>query len=238
MNGVYNIFHQGGVDTRRDVNARNTARAVSRYFADIKSPTVYLPTHKDLAECLAAHPQVRFNSSPDESRIFPGTTGAAGLWIGSYLAYKKFLSTDADFLLIFEDDVKLSCNFYSVLKLYMSELPRDWDVFSLLVPWDTLKQHTESHVISGKRYISHIYQDWSTGAYALSRQAARTIVKDIEDNGISHAIDFYLFNFRYNQQTPYPRFNSYNIQPGIYTPVKLSSASSVSYIGGMEKYKA
>lgn len=239
MNAVYNIFHKDKVDTRRDINVRNIRNVVENFAADLKSPTIYLSTIEELNECLSQYPQVRFNPSPDTTRVFPGRTGAAGLWIGTYLAYKNFLATNADVLFIFEDDIKISANFGRVVNLYSSELPEDWDILSLLTPWDTIRsRYTANHDIPDKKYICLIYQDWSTGAYMISRKAATFIVNDIETNGISHPIDFYLFNYRYNNQPAELTFRSFNIRPSRYVPVKLAPESNISYIGAMEVYQA
>ena len=180
----------------------------------------------------------KFNKSKDTTRIFPGRSGAVGLWVGTYLAYKTFLSTDADALLIFEDDVVVSKNLFKVLGYYASELPDDWDILSLLIPWDNVQAYTNQHDIINKEILCKIYQNWSTGGYMISRKAAEYTIKDIESNGISAPIDFYLYNFRYDNQTPHHIFNSLNIKPSYYFPVQLSEKASHSYIGDTEIFQA
>lgn len=238
IKSVYNIFHKEGIDFKRDLNVRKIKNTMNKYSSDLKSPTIYISTLKELDEVLKEYPQIRFNKSSDTQRIFPGTTGAAGLWIGTYLAFKNFLLTDSDYLFIFEDDVKISPSLFKIFNLYGGELPENWHIFSLLIPWDTIPQYTKNHNIEGKEFICSMYQDWSTGGYVVSRKGAEIAIDDIEKNGISAPIDFYLYNYRYNNAIPEHLFNSFNIKPNRYAPVKLAPESKTSYIGAMEVYKA
>jgi GR25 family glycosyltransferase involved in LPS biosynthesis len=238
MKASFTVFHKEGVDIKRDINVDRINNIMKESALKLQSPTIYISTLKELDEVLAKYKKIRFIKSEDKERIFPGTTGAAGLWISTYLAFKEFLLTDADTLFVFEDDITISTNFFKVVGAYASELPDDWDILSLLIPWDTIKGYSKSHDISNKEYICLMYQDWSTGGYMISRKGAETAIKDIEDNGISAPIDFYLYNYRYNNEIPKHKFNSFNIKPTRYAPVKLAPESSVSYIGAMEVYQA
>jgi hypothetical protein len=235
---VYNVFHKERVDLKRDLNVDKIKNIMNKSCTDLKSPTIYLSTLEELNDTLKEYPQIKFNKSSDTKRVFPGTTGAAGLWIGTYMAFKNFLSTKADCLFIFEDDVEISANILKITNLYKQELPDDWHIFSLLIPDDTIPQYTKNHDIDGKKYICSMYQDWSTGGYMVSRQGAEIAIKDIEENGISAPIDFYLYNYRYDNQQPEHYFNSFNIRPKLYAPVKLAPEAKTSYIGLMEIYQA
>lgn len=238
MKLAYTVFHKDGIDLKRDLNVNRIDNVMSGSALKLKSPTIYLSTLLELDDALKQYPAIRFNKSADTERIFPGTTGAAGLWIGTYLAFKEFLTTDADTLFVFEDDIRLSPNFFKIVDMYISELPNNWDIFSLLIPWDTVPAYTPQHEIPNKEYICLMYQDWSTGAYMVSRRGAQTAINDIEKNGISAPIDFYLYNYRYNNATPEHYFNSFNIKPTRYAPAKLAPEARISYIGAMEVYQA
>lgn len=238
MKSAYTIFHKEGVDFKRDLNVDRINKVISQSALKLKSPTIYLSTLSELDQALQKYKKIRFNKSSDTQIIFPGTTGAAGLWISTYIAFKEFLMTDADTLFIFEDDVRVSPSFFKITGLYAGELPDNWDIFSLLIPWDTIPAYTPKHEIIGKEYICSMYQDWSTGGYMISRKGAEIAISDIEKNGISAPIDFYLYNYRYNNEIPQQSFNSFNIKPNRYAPVKLAPESVTSYIGAMEVYQA
>lgn len=238
MKSAYTIFHKNGIDIKRDLNVDRIIEIMKSSALKLQSPTVYLSTISELDDALKKYSKIRFNKSSDKERIFPGTTGAAGLWISTYLAFKEFLMTDADVLFVFEDDIRLSPSFFKITGLYAGELPDNWDILSLLIPWDTISAYTSKHEIQGKEYICLMYQDWSTGAYMISRKGAKTVINDIEKNGISAPIDFYLYNYRYNNATPEHYFNSFNIKPTRYAPAKLAPEARISYIGAMEVYQA
>jgi hypothetical protein len=238
MRTCYKVFHKEGLDFHRYLNVYNTKKILSGNALELQSPTIYLETVKEVEECLSKYPKIKFNKSKDTTRIFPGRSGAVGIWVGTYLAYKAFLSTDADALLMFEDDVVVSKNLFKILGHYASELPEDWDILSLFAPWDTVSKYTSEHDIINKEFLCKIYQDWSTGGYMISRKAAEYAINDIESNGISAPIDFYLYNFRYDGEIPDHIFNSFNIKPSFYFPVQLSIESSYSYIGNTEIFQA
>lgn len=238
MRAVYNLLHKEGVDFGRDLNADRIHSIMRQSALRLQAPTIYLETLDELDECLKQYPKIRFNKSSDPKRVFPGRTGAAGIWIGTYLAFKEFLKTDADALFMLEDDVRISRNFFKITGAYAAELPDTWDVLSLLIPWDTIKHYGPSHEIPEREYLCLMYQDWSTGCYMVSRRGAERAIEDIEKNGISAPIDFYLYNYRYDMAVPQIKFNSFNIKPDRPAPAKLAPESHTSYIGAMEVYKA
>lgn len=238
MKSVYTLLHKEGVDFGRDLNADKINNIMGRYSVRLQSPTIYIETLNELDEYFKKYPKIRFNKSSDPKRVFPGTTGAAGIWIGTYLAFKEFLLTDADALFMLEDDIRISRNFFKITNLYAEELSKDWEVLSLLIPWDTIKHYNSGHEIPGHTYLCRMYQDWSTGCYMVSRRGAERAIEDIEKNGISAPIDFYLYNYRYDQEVPQIKFNSFNIKPDRIAPARLAPESNKSYIGAMEVYKA
>lgn len=226
---AYRVFHLDGADFGRDLNAARIHKTMSKRAIRIDSPTVFIKTQADLEAELARYPQLRFNHWDDGVRKFPARLGVTGLWIDTYLMLKTFLESDNTRLFVFEDDIRLSASFHTLTDLYFREVPAGWDIVSLLTPEDTHCRYGEWLNIAGNRFICHVFQDWSSAAYVVSRKGAEKAIADIEANGIDTPPDFYIFNYRYEGK-PVPEFASYNLLPGVYNPARLAPESANSYI--------
>jgi GR25 family glycosyltransferase involved in LPS biosynthesis len=153
------------------------------------------------------------------------------VWASNYLAYKKFLETDYDTLIIFEDDILVSKNFREIVTMYMQELMPIWDFFSFFVPDDSLFAYNEVAHDLGEEYTCRSYQQWSCAGYAVSRKGAQRAVEDVESRGINCPVDWYIFNFRMKQEADQMKFNTFTVKPGVYRPIKfLQEAAQVSQI--------
>ena len=130
---------------------------------------------------------------------------------------------------MFEDDAFVSRNFPYVVEKHLKELPEDWDVFTIYVPWDCIGWYNPDYDIPGKEAICRTYQDWSCASYAISRQGAEKVIADIEKNGISDPIDWYLFNAGFHG-TKEVYFNTYSVKPSVYRPVWLAPIAAVSSV--------
>ena len=61
--------------------------------------------------------------------------GEMGIWASNLLAFKNFLDTDYEYLMLMEDDITTRDNdeFLMLLNKYMDMLPEDWEIFSYFV---------------------------------------------------------------------------------------------------------
>ena len=204
------------------------------FLPRLGSPTVYLNTADKAEEFINRTPEFKVNTVTDfckPGETFPPSSGVVGVWASNYLAYKKFLESDKDVLLIFEDDIVISNNFKTIANMYMNELMPIWDFFSFFVPDDSLFAYNESEHDLGEEHICKSYQQWSCAGYAVSRRGAEKAIADIESQGINCPVDWYIFNFRMKQEENQMRFNTFTVKPQVYKPIKfLLEAAQYSQI--------
>lgn len=194
------------------------------FLPRLGSPTIYLNTAEKAEEFINRTPEFKVNTVTDfckPGETFPPSSGVVGVWASNYLAYKKFLESDKDVLIIFEDDIVISNNFKSIANMYMTELMPLWDFFSFFVPDDSLFAYNPSEHDLGEEYICKSYQQWSCASYAVSRRGAEKAVADVESRGINCPIDWYIFNFRMKQEENQMRFNTFTVKPQVYRPIKF-----------------
>jgi len=204
------------------------------FLPRLDSPTMYLNTADKAEAFVNQTPEFKVNTVTDfckPGETFPPSSGVIGVWASTYLAYKKFLESDKDVLIIFEDDIVISKNFKVIAEMYMNELMPVWDFFSFFVPDDSLFAYNESEHDLGEKYICKSYQQWSCAGYAISRRGAEKTIADVESKGINCPIDWYIFNFRMKHEENQIKFNTYTVKPQVYKPIKfLLEAAQYSQI--------
>ena len=204
------------------------------FLTRLGSPTMYLNTADKAEAFINQTPEFKVNTVTDfckPGETFPPSSGVIGVWASNYLAYKKFLESKYDTLIIFEDDIVVSRNFKNIASIYMSELMPIWDFFSFFVPDDSLFAYNETEHNLSEEYTCKAYQQWSCAGYAVSRRGAEKAIADVESKGINCPIDWYIFNFRMKQEENQMRFNTFTVKPQIYKPIKfLQEAAQYSQI--------
>jgi len=223
-NACFEVFH---TDTGNEVRNRAYEKILKRldFLPRLGSPTQYLNTIDKAEEFINENQDFKVNTIEDYAQpgeTFPPSAGVIGVWASNWLAYKNFLQTDKDVLLIFEDDVELSANFQSVAGFYMQELLPTWDFFSIFVPDDSLFAYNEEQHDITEEHICRSYQQWSCAAYAVSRRGAEKALNDVATRGITAPVDWYVFNFRMKQEINQMRFATYTLKPNVYRPVKFN----------------
>lgn len=232
-NACYEVFHTDTGNNLRNKSYEEIVEALS-FLPRLGSPTMYLNTADKAEEFVNRTPGFNVNTVHDycqPGETFPPSAGVIGVWASNYLAYKKFLESDYDTLIIFEDDILVSKNFEEIVTMYMQELMPIWDFFSFFVPDDSLFAYNEAAHDIGEEFTCRSYQQWSCAGYAVSRKGAQRAVEDVESRGINCPIDWYIFNFRMKQEEDQMTFNTFTVKPGVYRPIKfLLEAAQVSQI--------
>ena len=204
------------------------------FLPRLGSETVYLNTAEKAEEFLNKTPKFKINTVTDfckPGETFPPSSGVIGVWASNYLAYKKFLESKYDTLIIFEDDIIISNNFRTIAKIYMNELMPVWDFFSFFVPDDSLFAYNQNNHDIGEEHICRSYQQWSCAGYAVNRRGAEKAIANIELRGINCPVDWYIFNFRMKQEENQIKFNTFTVKPQTYKPIKfLQEAAQYSQI--------
>jgi GR25 family glycosyltransferase involved in LPS biosynthesis len=222
-NPCFEVFHIDSGNVARNSSYAQTLDAVS-FLPQLNSETQYLNTFAKVDEFKKANPDFKVNTIEDYCQIgetFPPNAGVIGLWASTYKAWLKFLESDYDTLIVFEDDIILSKNFYPILNNYMSELPANWDFFSPFVPDDSFFAYSPEWHDFGAENTCKSYQQWSTACYLVTRAGAEKALQDIKTQGITAPIDWYIFNFRMKAEENQARFDTYTVKPNRYKPVKL-----------------
>jgi GR25 family glycosyltransferase involved in LPS biosynthesis len=240
-NACFEIFHTDSGNKFRNESYDNVLNEMAG-IPRLNSPTIYLNTKEKSNQFLIDNPKFKINTVEDycqPGETFPPSSGVIGVWASNYTAYKNFLETDKDILILFEDDIVLSKNFKSVLDSYLMELPEGWEFFSPFVPSDSLFAYNEiEHSFNNDYLTCRSYQQWSCATYLVSRAGAKRAIENVESVGITAPIDWYIFNFRMKQEEGQIRFNTYTAKPNSYRPVKLlleAAANSSIHKGSTEE---
>jgi hypothetical protein len=232
-NACFEVFHTDTGNKLRNKSYKGILESMS-FLPRLGSPTMYLNTADKAEAFINQTPEFKVNTVTDfckPGETFPPSSGVVGVWASTYLAYRKFLESDKDVLIIFEDDIVISKNFKVIAEMYMGELMPVWNFFSFFVPDDSLFAYNESEHDLGEKYICKSYQQWSCAGYAVSRQGAEKTIADVESKGINCPIDWYIFNFRMKHEENQIKFNTYTVKPQAYKPIKfLLEAAQYSQI--------
>jgi len=91
------------------------------FLPRLGSETMYLNTAEKAEAFTNQTPEFKVNTVTDfckPGETFPPSSGVIGVWASTYLAYKKFLESDKNLLIIFEDDIVISKNFKGIAEMY------------------------------------------------------------------------------------------------------------------------
>ena len=232
-NACFEVFHVDTGNTLRNKSYDGILNSMS-FLPRLGSPTMYLNTADKVENFINLHPEFKVNTvenycQPGET--FPPSAGVVGVWASNYKAWKRFLESDYDTLIIFEDDIVLSKNFKFIAEKYLDELMPVWDFFSFFVPNDSFFAYNPQLHDMGDENICRSYQQWSCAGYAVSRRGAEKAIADVESQGITAPVDWYIFNFRMKQEDNQAQFSTYTVKPDKYIPIKfLQGAANVSQI--------
>jgi GR25 family glycosyltransferase involved in LPS biosynthesis len=205
MKFVYNIFHLDE-STHRQKDFDNLNVYLGQYFDKLDTPTVSISSQEEVNSFLAEYPEFKLSGqgTSDMTGVQGWMFGEVGIWASNYLAWKNFLETDADYLILCEDDLVATPSLKKMLDVYMSQCPNDWDMLTAYVPPAQYGKYNDSHDI-GADAICKSYQDWSLAFYVLNRRSAQKLIDSISDN-VVYPPDWHFF-----KQTD--KFNVYAPKP-------------------------
>lgn len=221
---VYNIFHLSK-DVDREDSYLAAASYMSRYAAKLSSPTIGFTSPVDVHDFCKDNPDFNIDlsgySPKDLSRdIFIKSLptykgwklGEVGIWASNFLAWKAFLETDAEYLILMEDDCELSDDMMPKLVEYMKELPPDWDMYHHFVHYqDAPWYHPGLDV--GSPHVCKAYQEWSNLCYVINRRSAKKLLAMIKE-GVALPLDWF-----WSKQLD--KINVYTVKPKLDSGVRL-----------------
>jgi GR25 family glycosyltransferase involved in LPS biosynthesis len=216
MKFTHKVFHIDS-DSERDWLVKSINIYLSKHSVEMQTPTVQISSDKDLRSFYTHNPD--FNIDPNGYNLHGvqgWKYGELGIWASNYIAWKNFLKTDSDYLILMEDDIVFNQDFFLLLEKYLDELPEGWEFFSFFSPADQHDKYNAS--ISWGENTSFIYQDWSCLCYVLSRKGAEKSLA-MMNSKVSLPVDW----FFYRQKE---KFYGYSIKPDSPKGCTLASLES------------
>lgn len=142
---------------------------------------------------------------------YPARVGHLGIW------YTVLNSLDEAPLVTFEDDALLHDSFKKEFELRVSELPEDFDFFSLFIPRDSDHQYKTEN--SAGWFICKTYQRYGGVSMYYSKQGAQKIKALLERDGITGQYDDTLYEYSKRGE-----LNGYCSKPSIQDLVYITGA--------------
>ena len=195
--GCFNIFHDEEntqSTSKRSKLVSDAKNQLIKDFDQLETPTFIMKSPED----------VKSFYSKEKMKIYPlghfktgWKPGELGIWASNYTAWKNFLKTDYDYVILMEDDIVLTDNFNSKLVSYLDELPDNWDIFTAYIPTfgNIRYEKRKNELLIGKENVCKVYQSWSCLCYVVSRSGAERLMKESRQI-IKSPIDHYLFYHR------------------------------------------
>lgn len=216
MNFAHKVFHIESDDSRKkSVDSINTY--LKQYSSELITPTIKISSKSEYELFLKSNPEFipdpyGYNLHGEQGWRY----GEIGIWASNWTAWNNFLKSDADYLILMEDDIHYDEDFMKIIIDYISQLPANWDVFHAFSPADQFGKYVFAHDI-GATDVCKAYQDWSCLCYIINKQSA---VKMINNSTMFRLpLDWYMFR----QQNI---FNVYTIKPESKFPCTLAKTES------------
>jgi len=210
MKLCYKILH---LDTAVDRQGlyEQACQTLSPY-EQLDSPNFSLSSMAEAAQFLNDNaPLLNFdpNGFNDPETYWPmgWKRGELAVWVAYYRAWKAFLETDNDYLLLGEDDISFKPFFVQLLEQYISMLPENFDVFSAFCPTDQFFKYRDYKHSFDDGPLCKAYQDHHLLCYVLSRRGAEELVLRAEAQLLCDPVDWFIFyqSDMLNEYTVKPR---------------------------------
>lgn len=219
-NICFYVFHtkENKQNSNRNKCAENINNAASFFLNKLESSTFKIVDDEGIKDFLKNNKKFLLDSKgwdpshrtfsnsykKEIARPIGWTYGTIGIWASNYTAWKNFLDTEYEYLILFEDDVVIDENFFELMQNYLKLLPDNWDIFHHYAPKNTTGKNLK--ILEGKYPICKPYQSWSNAVYIISRKGAITAVHEAETNPVFLPVDWFFFK----QQK---LFNIYTLVP-------------------------
>jgi hypothetical protein len=213
MKTCFKVFHTKGCG--RDKLFEEAHSYLLHAYTPLLTPTIAINCRNVYEEYFAMFPELKvynrgYCPGKKEDMDYGWKYGELGIWYSNWLAWKNFLSTDADVAILAEDDVIFDKDFYAFFNRCMMELPPVWEIMSFHSPDP---HFYEPCFDIGLPVVCKSYQTWSALCYAVNRSGARRMLDYL--SVILWPLDWYLFR---------GTFKSYSYKPDIAPPCAMADA--------------
>ena len=198
MNICYKVFHIEGMGQSAFIRSELTRKIkayLNPFFNELHTPTVQIMNQDQYEE---------FNRDYGLlNPTFEFKYGELGVWASNLLAMKNFLESDYDVLILMEDDIEYHQDFVPLLRSYLNDMPKDWDLFSYFCHSNQFSRFVD--IYDGAKIVP-AYQDWSMLCYLVNKKGAQKILDSVKETGLTMPIDWYIFRQpeRFTSYTPAP----------------------------------
>lgn len=190
MNIAYKLFHLPR-DHDRNKLVENVHSNLLKSIKILDTDTIKISSYDDYIKFKDEHPDFNIDINGYNLDNKQGWRyGEIGIWASNWLAWKNFINSDYDYLILMEDDIILNDNFLIELQNYMRQLPKDFDAFHAFCPADQNHKYNFSLDVSDE--ICSSYQDWSAACYIVSRTGAQRMIY-FSSTGINLPLDWFMF---------------------------------------------
>jgi hypothetical protein len=202
-------FHVPGSDEKslfRDNNKKEVCSLLDIKFLHFETETIFFSNLNSLGLFLGDNPDFVLQESQD---VEPFVLGEIGIWGSWYKTLIKFIASDLDWLIIFEDDLWLAgAESVELIDLIFSQyLPEDSNFLTFHAFESEFKFYAPDMDVNP--YLARRFQDCNLGLTAVSKNAAREILDKIK-SGIDNPIDLYLFSSEFQSKV-------YSLIPSVQT---------------------
>jgi GR25 family glycosyltransferase involved in LPS biosynthesis len=190
MNISYKLFHLPR-DHARNKAVENVHSYLLKNIKILNTDTIKISSYSDYAKFVEENPDfnvdhIGYNLDNKQGWRY----GEVGIWASNWLAWKGFIESEYDYLILMEDDIVLYDNFLHDLERYIKQLPENFDAFHAFCPSDQNHKYDTSMDFSDE--ICSSYQDWSAACYVVSRSGAQKMIH-FASRGIRLPLDWFMF---------------------------------------------
>jgi hypothetical protein len=216
MKFTHKVFHLDG-DESRDSAVVSINEYMSSYSKLLVTPTIRISNKDQYDYFLQSNPGFTpdpygYSLNGEQGWRF----GEIGIWASNWTAWNNFLKSDADYLILMEDDITYSNSFMEIIINYIYQLPEGWEAFHAFAPADQFGKYNSIHDV-GADDVCIAYQDWSCLCYIITRKAAEKMIA--YSSNFNLPLDWYMFRQKHI-------FNVYTIKPSSEFPCTLLPTES------------
>jgi len=216
MKFSHKVFHIEGNEERYS-KVKSINDYLHSYSKLLITPTIKISSIEEYTEFLKNNPS--FVPDPYGYSLHGEQGwryGEIGIWASNWTAWRNFLESDSDYLILMEDDIVYSDGFMDMIINYMRQLPENWDAFHAFSPADQFGKYNHSHDIDADD-VCRCYQDWSCLCYIITKAGAQKLIDN--SNRFNLPLDWYMFRQQHI-------FNTYTIKPSSEFPCTLLPTES------------
>jgi GR25 family glycosyltransferase involved in LPS biosynthesis len=205
MKFTHKVFHLDDAIERKEY-AKNINSYLNQYSVELNTETIKISNQEEFVKVISENKDFNLDFNGYNLDNLQGWKyGEVGIFASNFKAWKEFINSDADYAILIEDDIVFKDNFMELLKKYILEIEKDWDVLFFAVPEDQFYKYKTTGVDINLKNVCQTYQDYSMLCYIINKSGALKAINTVQD-GIRLPLDWYFMR----QQNI---FDCYSVKP-------------------------